>query len=105
MRTEIFLGPGTADLRKMEETTGKYVRPKIIAPIKAKLNTSAMGRNIFPSTPESERMGMKTMMMINWPKIAECIILEEPLKAILSFSACLSWRDSPSTSVVDLVNW
>ena len=71
---------------------GNQVKPKNMAPNKAKLNDSAIGRNIFPSTSPSERIGMNTMSMINCPKMAEFIILEAPLKVILSISF---WRPSP----------
>ena len=39
------------------------------------------------------------------PKIAECIILEAPVKDILSFSACLSLLESPENAPEDFENW
>ena len=51
-----------------------------IAPINAKLNTSAIGRNIFPSTPTNERIGIKTIMIIICPKMADRIIFDVPRK-------------------------
>ncbi|MPM87512.1 hypothetical protein SDC9_134608 [bioreactor metagenome] len=57
-----------------------------MAPINAKMNVSAIGRNIFPSTPESESMGIKTMRIISCPKIAEFIMVDELFSVILSIS-------------------
>ncbi len=71
---------------------GNQVNPKNMAPSNAKLNDSAIGRNIFPSTSPSERMGINTIRIITCPKMAEFIILDAPLKVILSISF---WRPSP----------
>ena len=52
----------------------------------ANIKVSAIGLNIFPSTPCKARMGTKTIRMISCPKKAEFIILLEAVKAILSRS-------------------
>ena len=51
--------------KKSDAITGTYVKHSSIAPIRAKQNTRAIGRNIFPSTLTNDKIGMKTMMMIN----------------------------------------
>ena len=61
-----------------------------IAPNKAKQNTNAIGINILPSTPESERIGMKTIKIIICPNIAERIIFVEPTKVIWSIYSARS---------------
>ena len=48
---EIFFDKNKADIM------GMYVRESINAPMMAKLTVSAIGLNIFPSIPCSERMG------------------------------------------------
>jgi hypothetical protein len=64
-RLEMDLGFSSAGFKIIEATTGTYVKQKIMAPIKAKLKVIAMGLNIFPSTPERDNIGMKTIKIIN----------------------------------------
>ena len=78
-----FSGVG---FKNKEETTGTYVKQKIIAPNNAKLKVIAIGLNILPSIPDNERIGIKTIRIINWPKIAEFIIFEALLYVIWSIS-------------------
>ena len=44
---------------------------KIKAPTSAKPTVWAMGRNILPSMPVSDKMGTNTTKMISTPKAAE----------------------------------
>src|SRR5690606_1541226 len=66
-REEIVFFSGSEGLMKRDAITGTYVKQKIMAPINAKQNTRAIGRNILPSTPTRERMGMKTMIIMSCP--------------------------------------
>src|SRR5690606_23832564 len=63
--TDMFLSLCLFGFKNMEEMTGTYVKQKIMAPTNAKLNVSAIGLNILPSTPLSDKMGMNTMRMIS----------------------------------------
>ncbi len=58
--------------------------------MRAKLKVCAIGINILPSTPLRERIGIKTIRIINCPKMAEFIIFEELFTVSSSFSICLS---------------
>ena len=78
IQSERFHLPVCPGFRKRDEATGNQVRPKIMAPIMAKEKANAIGRNIFPSTPLNERMGIKTTRIITCPKIADFIIFEDP---------------------------
>src|SRR5690606_41649342 len=51
--------PTGLDFKNKEETAGTYVRHRIIAPSMAKIKVSAIGLNIFPSTPSKVRIGRK----------------------------------------------
>ncbi len=75
------------------EATGSQVKPMTMAPIIAKEKANAIGRNILPSTPLNESIGMKTIKIITCPKMADFIIFEAPSKDILSI---IVWRSSPS---------
>ena len=46
---------------------GTKVTERIIAPSNAITTVSAIGWNIFPSTPVSAKIGRYTTMMISWP--------------------------------------
>ena len=61
----MFFGEVFVGLKKMDDITGTYVNPNIIAPTKAKLKVKAIGLNIFPSTPVKERIGINTINMIS----------------------------------------
>ena len=76
--------------KKIDETTGTYVKHKNIAPISAKLKAIAIGLNILPSTPLSDRIGIKTIKIINCPKTAEVIIFELLVYVISSILSCRS---------------
>ena len=76
-----------------------------MAPIRAKLKVSAIGRNILPSTPLSERIGIKTIRMINWPKTAEFMSLEAPSRVILSLSFCRSADSRETRSARRVLIW
>ncbi len=54
--------------------TGTHVRQKNMAPSRAKQKARAMGLNILPSTPVSDNTGMKTIMMMSCPKMADLSI-------------------------------
>ena len=43
--------------RKYEQSTGMSVSARMSAPTSAKMTVSAIGLNIFPSMPVSERIG------------------------------------------------
>lgn len=73
----------------MEAATGTYVKQSNMAPNNAKLKVNAIGRNIFPSTPLNDRMGINTIKIINWPKMAAFIIFEVLFSVILSFASWL----------------
>ena len=45
----------------------------------AKITVCAIGLNILPSIPVNERIGIKTIKIINCPKMAEFIIFDELL--------------------------
>ena len=55
-------------LRKNDASTGVAVSERISEPISAKTTVNAIGRNIFPSTPSSARIGRWTIVMIATPK-------------------------------------
>ena len=76
-----------------------------MAPTKAKLKVIAIGLNIFPSMPVNERIGIKTMSIINCPKIAEFIIFEALLYVIWSISSCLSSFESGPNCADLLAIW
>ena len=88
--------------KKIDATTGTYVKHKSIAPNKAKLNVIAIGLNILPSIPDKDKIGIKTIKIINCPKTAEFIILDALLKVIWSISICCFSFDSP-TKLADLL--
>ena len=67
-----------------------------MAPNNAKLNVIAIGLNIFPSTPESDKIGMNTIKIINCPKTAEFIIFEALLYVIWSISYWRSFLSKPT---------
>mgnify|MGYP007006706685 CR=1 FL=1 len=43
-----------------------------------------------------DKIGIKTIMMIVCPNIAECIILEAPVKEISSFTSCFFMLEIPT---------
>ncbi len=63
--TEIFLSLCLKGFRNIDEITGTQVRQSSIAPINAKLKVSAIGLNILPSTLLSDKIGIKTIKIIN----------------------------------------
>ena len=54
--------------KKNDASTGMSVMAKASAPPRANITVRAIGRNIFPSTPVSERIGRYTMVIMSTPK-------------------------------------
>ena len=64
-----------------------------------------MGLNILPSTPLSDRMGIKTIRIMSCPNTAEFIILVAPCKVILSLMDCVSAFPKLANSAFFRVIW
>ena len=54
--------------RKNDASTGMRVMAKTNAPPRASITVRAIGWNILPSTPVSDRIGKYTMVMMSTPK-------------------------------------
>ena len=76
-----------------------------MAPIRAKENDSAIGRNILPSTPESERIGMNTIKIMICPKMADFIIILELSMVISSLTWFSSIPFNPAKRFLFTANW
>ena len=92
--------------RKYEASTGVAVSDSSSEPVSAKMTVSAIGRNIFPSTPCSARIGRCTIVMIATPKTTgrrtSSVARRTTSRARCFGSAWARWRTQFSITITAL---